>query len=74
MWCIILCICRLLGEPCSAVSMVTDYGLGDWGSVPNVGRGVLLYPLHPASSGAHPASYNGYRGSSLGVNVAGACC
>jgi hypothetical protein len=55
-----------IGEPSSSVSIVTGYRLGGWGSIPNGGGGFFLYLLHPAGSGAHPASYSGYRGSSPG--------
>jgi hypothetical protein len=43
-------------EPGSSVSIVTSYGLGDRGSIPDGGGGFFLYPLCLAFSGAHPAS------------------
>jgi hypothetical protein len=61
-------------ESGSSVSIVTGYGLGDRGSIPDRGGGFLLYSLRPSGSGTHPVSHNGYRGPSPGVNPAGACC
>jgi hypothetical protein len=43
-------------EPGSSVSIVTSYGLGDQGSIPERGGVFFLYPPCPADSGAHPAS------------------
>jgi hypothetical protein len=52
----------------SSVSIVTGYRLGDQGSIPDGGRRFFLYPLHPASSGSHPASRTmGTRDSFLRV-------
>jgi hypothetical protein len=31
----------------SSVSIVFDYGLDDWGSIPGRGKGFFLYPLSP---------------------------
>jgi hypothetical protein len=31
----------------SSVSIVSDYGLDGCGSIPDRGRGLFLYPLHP---------------------------
>jgi hypothetical protein len=31
----------------SSVSIVTGYGLDDWGSIPDGGEGFFLYLLHP---------------------------
>jgi hypothetical protein len=35
---------------------VSDYGLDDWGSIPDRGRGFFLYPVCPDRLWAHPAS------------------
>jgi hypothetical protein len=46
----------ITGELVSLVSIVTDSGVGDRGSIPDEGGGVFLYPLLPAGSGAQTAS------------------
>jgi hypothetical protein len=57
----IVCVCV---EPGSSVSIVSDYGLDDRGSIPDRGRGFLLYPLRPDRLWGPPSLlYNGYRGS-----------
>jgi hypothetical protein len=52
-------------QPGSSVSIVIGYGLGERGSIPDRGRGSLLYRLLPAGSGAHPASYTMGTGGSF---------
>jgi hypothetical protein len=56
-------ICHLIYgcEPRSSVSIVTGYGLVDWGSIPDGCGGSFLHLLRPADYGDHPAAYNGYR-------------
>jgi hypothetical protein len=49
-------------EPGSSVSIVTGYGLGDRGSIPDGGRGFFLYPLRPSRLWGPPSLlYNGCR-------------
>jgi hypothetical protein len=36
---------------------VPDYGLDDWGSIPDRDRGFFSNPCIQTGSGAHPASY-----------------
>jgi hypothetical protein len=43
-------------EPGSQVSIVTGYGLGNRGLIPDRGREFFLYPLSPAGRGVHPPS------------------
>jgi hypothetical protein len=45
----------------SSVSIVSDYGLDDWGSIPDRGRGFLFKPLHPDWLWS-PMGFNGYWG------------
>jgi hypothetical protein len=47
-----------------SVSIVSDYGLDDRGSIPDRGSGFFLKPLHPDRLLGPPSLlYNGYRGS-----------
>jgi hypothetical protein len=48
----------------SSVSIVSDCGLDDWGSIPDRGRRFFFYPLRQDRLWGPPSLlYNGYRGS-----------
>jgi hypothetical protein len=54
-------VCRSRG---SSVSIVSDYALDDWGSIPGGGKGFFLHPLCPDRLWGPPSLlYNGYWGS-----------
>jgi hypothetical protein len=67
---VLLCsLCSIEGYICSrswgsSVSIVSDYGQGDRGSIPGRGKGFFLWPLCPDRLWGPPSFlYNGYRGS-----------
>jgi hypothetical protein len=48
-----MCTCRCRG---SSLSIVTEYGLDDWGSIPDRDGGLFFSLRVQTDSGAHPAS------------------
>jgi hypothetical protein len=61
---IFMTVCLLLWSQGSSVSIVSECGLDDQGSIPDRGRGFFLQPLPPDRLWGPPnLLYNGYRGS-----------
>jgi hypothetical protein len=59
-----LYVLHLSGPTMSSVSIVSDYGMDDQGSIPDRSKGFFLSPLRPDWLSSSPSLLsNGYRGS-----------